>query len=77
MLELDVQLLPRIVWRLALDAYCLECIVDRLSKDQLSVVRILENGRELHVEHVRSQDQLEALSRQYMVRFQEALRRTG
>ena len=77
MLELDVHLRPRIVWRLVLDAYCLECIVDRLSTDQLSVVRILENGRELHVEHLRSQDQLEALSRQYTARFQEALRRTG
>ena len=41
------------------------------------VVRILENGRELHVEHLRCQDQLEALSRHYMARFQEALRRTG
>jgi hypothetical protein len=77
MLELDVHVRPRIVWRLVLDAYCLECIVDRLSKDPLGVVRILENGRELHVEHLRSQDQLEALSRQYMARFQEALRRTG
>jgi len=77
MLELDVHLRRRIVWRLALDAYCLECIVDRLTADQLSVVRIVENGRELLVEHLRSQDQLEALSRRYMARFQEALRRTG
>jgi hypothetical protein len=77
MLELDVHLRPRVFWRLVLGAYCLECIVDRLSKDQRSVVRILENGRELIVEHLRSQDQLEALSRQYMARFREALRRTG
>jgi hypothetical protein len=76
-LELNVHLRPRIVWRLVLDAYCLECIVERLPKDQLGVVRILKNGGELHVEHVRSQDQLAALSREYMARFQEALRRTG
>jgi hypothetical protein len=77
MLNLDVQLRRRIVWRLVVGAYCLECIVERLMNDQLSVVRILENGRELHVEHWRSQDRLEALSREYMGRFQEALRRTG
>ena len=75
MLELD-NLCPRIVWCLVLDAYCLECLVDRLSTDQRSVVRILENGRELHVEHLQSQDQLGALSRQYMARFHEALRRS-
>lgn len=77
MLELDDNPRPRLVWRLVLDAYSLECIVDRMTADQPSVLRIVENGRELHVEHLRSPDRLEALSRQYMARFQEALRRTG
>ena len=77
MLEPDVQTRPRIVWRLEVNAYSLECIVDRLSTDHLSVVRIVENGRELHLERLRSQDQLEALSRKYPGPFQEALRRTG
>ena len=77
MLELDLNRWPRRVWRVAIDAYCLECNVEQLSTDQFRVVRIVENGRELHVEHVRSQDRLEALSRQYMARFHEALRRTA
>jgi hypothetical protein len=44
MLDLDVHLRRRIVWRLVLDAYCLECIVERLPKDQLGVMRILETA---------------------------------
>lgn len=66
-----------LVWRLVLDAYSLECIVDRMTADQPSVFRIVETGRELHIENMRSPDRLEALGRQYMARFQEVLRRTS
>ncbi len=65
----DVRQCKGTVWRLEMVGFRLECVVDRHPDRQTYVVRVVENGSEIHVEQCRSHTRLETLSGEYLRRF--------